>query len=110
MGVSQSRSGQDKVNNERVNCRWWTEGIHPCHRTWNPDGTMRVESGVYIQAGKWRLPGRLFLAMWMAEVTEEVSGGWLPTRRFLAGFQAWSRQAGNLAGFRRKRDTCAAFF
>lgn len=110
MGVSQSRSGQDKVNNERVNCRWWTEGTHPCHRTWNPDGTMRVESGVYIQAGKWRLPGRLFLAMWMAEVTEEVSGGWLPTRRFLAGFQAWSRQAGNLAGFRRKRDTCAAFF
>lgn len=71
---------------------------------------MRVESGVYIQAGKWRLPGRLFLAMWMAEVTEEVSGGWLPTRRFLAGFQAWSRQAGNLAGFRRKSDTCAAFF
>lgn len=54
LGVSQSRSGQDKVNNERVNCRWWTEGTHPCHRTWNPDGTTREESGVYIQAGKWR--------------------------------------------------------
>lgn len=80
MGVSQSRSGQDKVNDERVSCRWWTEGTHPCHRTWNLDGTTREESGVYIQAGKWRPPGRLFLAMWVAVVTEEVSGGCLPTR------------------------------
>lgn len=67
------------MTSERVNHRWWTKGIYPCHWTWNPDGTMRDESGVYIRAGKWRPPGRLqFLAMRMAVVTGEASGGWLP--------------------------------
>lgn len=73
---------------------------------------MRVELGVYIQAGKWRLPGRLFLAMWMAEVTEEVSGGWLPTRSSkvpcrVPGLEPAGRE---LSRIQKESNTCAAFF